>query len=190
MSEVGRKSVHLFFGTLFILSAVFIGTEFTFFVAVACLVGGVIVSDMIKQGMSFPFFSLAVELFERDYEKHWPGKGAIMFFAGTSIMIYFALYVLQAPEIIALALVPLVFGDGFATIIGVKYGKHKIVKGKSLEGTLAGFIASALVLSLFLFPAGFKILAVAGGAMLVELLPIDDNLTIPITSGLILYIMI
>jgi len=189
MGETGRKSVHLFFGSFFILSALFIGHEFTLALTAACFVGGVIVSNLIKKGVKFPFFSLLVKWFERDYEKELPGKGAIMFFAGSLIMM-FAAILLNRPDIIPFALVPLVFGDGFATIIGVKYGKHQIVKGKSLEGTTAGFIASVAVLSLLLAPQWTIILAVSAAAMIVEALPIDDNLTIPIISGLVLYIIL
>jgi len=189
MGEIGRKSVHLFFGSFFILSALFIGPEFTLAATAACFAGGVLVSNLIKKGVNFPFFSLLVEWFERDYEKHLPGKGAIMFFAGSLAMMLAAI-LLNRPEIISLALIPLVFGDGFATIIGVRYGKHQIVKGKSWEGTTAGFIASVAVLSLLLAPQWGIILAVAAAAMIVEILPIDDNLTIPIISGLVLYIIL
>jgi len=189
MGETGRKSVHLFFGSFFILSALFISPKFTLAATAACFISGVLVSNLIKKGVNFPFFSLLVKLFERDYEKELPGKGAIMFFAG-SLAMMLAAVLLGRPEIIAPALVPLVFGDGLATIIGIKYGKHKITGGKSWEGTIAGFIASVIVLSLLLSPQWAVILAVAATAMIVEILPIDDNLTIPIISGLVLYIIL
>jgi len=190
MGEIGRKSVHMAFGTLFILCAVFFGGFNTLLVAVAALAGGVTISYMMRHGLDFPVFSLAVELFERDYEKHYPGKGAILFFLGSIVLIYLALFVLKSEAIIAPALVPVVFGDGIATIAGVKWGKHKITHRKSAEGTAAGFIATAIVLGAFFLPSWGKILAVSASAMLVELLPLDDNLTIPIVSGLVLYIII
>lgn len=46
------------------------------------------------------------------------------------------------------------YGDAFAALIGTKYGKHKIYKKKSLEGTLAMFIASFLVVLVILFFRG------------------------------------
>lgn len=189
MGELGRKSIHIFFGSLFILSSVFLGGFVTLLITVAAFVGGITVSYLLRQGLDFPVFSLIVELFEREHEKHYPGKGAIMFFFGTIVLIWLALFVFQREEIIAPALVPLVFGDGIATIAGIKWGKHSIIKGKSLEGTLAGFIVSAIVLSFFLWPFWGKILAVSAAAMLVELLPLNDNLSIPIVSGAILYII-
>ena len=43
----------------------------------------------------------------------------------------------------------LAFGDGFATLVGIKYGKHKLHNNKSLEGTLAftifSFIGSIVI---------------------------------------------
>ena len=38
----------------------------------------------------------------------------------------------------------LAFGDGFATVIGLKYGKHKIHNNKSLEGSIAFFTFSLM----------------------------------------------
>ena len=44
----------------------------------------------------------------------------------------------------------LAFGDGFATLIGRKYGQHRIFNKKSWEGALAFFIF-AMPTSLFIF---------------------------------------
>ena len=43
------------------------------------------------------------------------------------------------------------YGDALAALIGTKFGKRKIYKKKSLEGTLAMFITSAIVVSILLF---------------------------------------
>lgn len=37
------------------------------------------------------------------------------------------------------------YGDAFAALIGKKYGKHKIYKNKSIEGSLAMFITTVVV---------------------------------------------
>ncbi len=42
------------------------------------------------------------------------------------------------------------YGDAFAALIGTKFGKRKIYKKKSLEGTLAMFITSIIVVSVLL----------------------------------------
>lgn len=42
------------------------------------------------------------------------------------------------------------FGDAFAALIGTKYGKHKLYKKKSLEGTIAMFLTSLITISTIL----------------------------------------
>ena len=91
----------------------------------------------------------------------------------------------------------LVLGDMFAAIIGMRFGRTKILAGKSLEGSLACFIV-CLVIGLFvawLFPTHLNLQIIAIGAFtatIVELLPLglDDNLTIPLISGLVMEILI
>ena len=55
--------------------------------------------------------------------------------------------------IVALAIVPMVYGDGFAALIGQKFGrvKYTIFGGtKSLEGSLAMFVVTS-VMSVFVW---------------------------------------
>jgi phytol kinase len=80
------------------------------------------------------------------------------------------------------------YGDGFAAVIGEKFGKTKLVFGKSLEGSLAMFVASLIVASILLLVVGGQplwwliALVVALVATLVELYsPFGlDNLSVPI----------
>ena len=92
----------------------------------------------------------------------------------------------------------LVLGDMFAAIIGMRFGRIKTIAKKSLEGSLACF-AACMVIGLFvgwLLPTDYlslQIIAIgAFTAPIVELLPLgfDDNLTIPIISGLVMEILI
>jgi len=78
-------------------------------------------------------------------------------------------------------------GDFFSAIIGKKFGKKKYTDGKkSLEGSFACLI-SCLVIGLFLFS---PVMAVSGAlaATFAEgyLIKVNDNLSIPIISGIIL----
>lgn len=45
----------------------------------------------------------------------------------------------------SIAMVAMTYGDGFGSIIGKKYGKHKIIHGKSLEGSFAVFLATFIM---------------------------------------------
>jgi len=101
------------------------------------------------------------------------------------------------PHNIALAsLLFLTFGDAVSTVIGVNFGRHKVYRGKSLEGTAAFFI-SAVVLALIIshlprhrLPFGVGITG-AAVASLVELfsIPPDDNFSVTILSGLSMFLV-
>ena len=45
----------------------------------------------------------------------------------------------------SIGIVAMTWGDGFGSIIGKRFGRHSIVKGKSVEGTLAVFLATTIV---------------------------------------------
>lgn len=84
------------------------------------------------------------------------------------------------------------YGDAFAALIGTKFGKHKIYKKKSLEGTLAMFIVSFIVVFAILFfgnliswyGALITSLIIAISATIVELYTPNglDTVTCPFTS--------
>lgn len=101
-----------------------------------------------------------------------------------------------------IAIVAMTRGDGFGSIVGKKYGRHKIINGKSLEGTFAVFAAtlvfSMVVIAFYGFLAsqglfsgrtvdllhGLLLAAVAGliAAVVEAVCPGDiDNLLIPMT---------
>lgn len=114
-----------------------------------------------------------------------------------------------ASSIIAIAVFPkpvavlslcyLAFGDPLASLVGILYSKRsvKIFNGKSLHGTAAGYIVCALVTWIFLRSTGMHgldliRLTLLGGfaGALAEMLPLelDDNFTIPVVSGFIMWL--
>lgn len=104
--------------------------------------------------------------------------------------------VLFTSPIAAASLVVMLTGDAAAALFGRRFGKHKIVNGKSLEGTLSFIIVGFAFLSIVgtICHAGkwFYLFGLAGTilAAVVELftaqLKIDDNFTIPLTAGAVL----
>lgn len=98
-----------------------------------------------------------------------------------------------------LSLLYLVFGDPIASFVGIlsKERSIKILPGKSFQGTAASFTACALATWFYLRFTGmsgveltrFTLLGGFAGA-LAEVLPfdIDDNFTIPMVSGFILWL--
>ena len=89
------------------------------------------------------------------------------------------------------AITTLTLGDGCAHLFGMKFGKTRLPfnKGKNLEGTIFGFLFAFLGAMIFVDPTRALIAAVVG--MLVEALPlpINDNLTMPLASGLTLLLI-
>lgn len=92
--------------------------------------------------------------------------------------------------IAVLALLFATFGDTFAALIGKKFGRIKI-GAKTLEGFIAGFVVCLIISQLV--PDVPNIIKYSGAfsAMFIELMPIriDDNLRIPLFSGLVMDIV-
>ena len=136
--------------------------------------------------MEFEYFRLEVKL---KLPGHWnilrPHEqdnvaGSIFFIAATIIV--FAVF---DYSIALTALLLTVCGDLASALVGIKYGKHKIFRQKTLEGFLAGLVINLAVAFLIMpdFPAVSVTMAFV--ASTVELLTgkLDDNLTVPLFAG-------
>jgi dolichol kinase len=106
----------------------------------------------------------------------------------------FLAFLLFDPAISLAALVPLIFGDRAAILVGKSVGRIRI-KAKTLEGSLGCLGASFLVYVLLAgsWPEvfGYPVITLFYAALvgtLAEALPrpFDDNLTIPLAVGLFL----
>jgi len=89
----------------------------------------------------------------------------------------------------------LIISDITAALIGRRFGKHKFI-AKSLEGSLAFFVSAIVVIALTpkieYLPSEYLIgIAAALVGTIAEALPadIDDNLTIPISVGAVLWLL-
>ena len=114
----------------------------------------------------------------------------VAFYAlGVSLSLFF-----YNRNIAILSVMFLVFSDPLSSFFGVLYGKDKIMPNKSLQGAVAGFFTCYLITLFYTMnhsTLGNRILifaVVAGliGALseLVSAFNVDDNLTIPVLSGL------
>ena len=116
--------------------------------------------------------------------------------AGMPFVMGLLLTLLSFPKVVALtAIFTLGIADPMSAIIGIRFGRNKIAEGKSLQGSAAFFLSTFLI-TLFVFGYLYQndiSLVILLGVIVsltmtaFELLPIklDDNLTIPITMGLI-----
>ncbi len=176
--EYVRKSIHIIFGTIFLALIYFLGTNLSINIISFFLALGIIVSSLIKYKVKLPYLGKIVESVERENEKSFPGKAAIFFFASAILLLFF----FQDNKTIILASLSVqVFADAFAAIIGINFGTHKILGKKTLEGSTACFVVALLCLSYF-YPINLAIIA-ALVATIVELIPLDDNLWVPLLTA-------
>lgn len=135
------------------------------------------------RGINIPIFSSITWRAAKKTEFYEFATAPIHFAVGIAI----SLLIFPVP-IGYVAITTLTLGDGCAHIFGMKFGKTRIPfnKGKNLEGTLFGFLFAFLGAMIFVDPTRALVAAAVG--MLVEAIPspINDNLTIPLASGLAL----
>ena len=120
-------------------------------------------------------------------------SGLPFYALGVSLALFFF------PERIAiLATLFLIFADPIASFVGILYGRDKILPNKSLQGTIAAFsvcyIATIVYGLIYVGPSmNLLIFAIAGGVIgcISEMCSqfIDDNLCIPVVSGLGLFLV-
>lgn len=130
--------------------------------------------------------SFAVKIGGSIIRKHeWAGD-----FTGASyILASFCLTIALYSKPIAIAAIAfIIVGDTFAALIGRRYGKRRFFNGKSIEGSLACLVGTVIVAVL---APGIALPVALFGALvaaIVEALPfgIDDNVTVPILSGLVM----
>lgn len=118
------------------------------------------------------------------------GTTGLPFYAlGCSLALYF-----YDRDIAILAIMFLVFSDPISSFFGVLYGKDKLLPNKSLQGAVAGFFTCYLICLFYTMNTAtigthiltFSIISGIIGATseLISAFNVDDNLTIPVLSGL------
>jgi dolichol kinase len=105
------------------------------------------------------------------------------------------------PVLIAVGILPLAYGDGMGAVIGRKYGKHKykIIDKKSIEGSLAVFLATAIAVTAGTMFYGYPLMdalwrscIIGLAVMIVEAVAPKglDNLAIPLISVILFYFVL
>jgi diacylglycerol kinase (CTP) len=114
--------------------------------------------------------------------------------AMTPFAIAVLLTILTVPKLAALiAIATLAVADPLAAVVGIRFGRRRITHNRTVEGSLAFFVATVAIATVVLrwgasaAPASIAGISTTIGLAAVgcELLPlrIDDNLTIPIFVG-------
>ena len=184
--ELRRKSIHLL-GLVFPILYVFT-TRDTAIIAVGALLAIVLGSELLKAFVP-AFQAIFMRIFSpilRAQEQRGGLTGATYYLIGSFLCV-----LLFDKTLAIVCLCFLTLGDLFAALIGKQWGRIKLFSRKSLEGSLACFIVcTAVALLIGLHP----VVAIVGAlvATLIELLPtgVDDNVTIPLISGLAMHLLI
>jgi len=124
--------------------------------------------------------------------------GTVYFPISLLILVVLTFGVTFNPLIGAIGILTLGYGDGLAAAIGSKWGKRKLIYGKSVEGSLtmllATFIVTFTLLAFnFSFPIALSVaLVLAISATVIELYTPKglDNLTVPLLTSLIYYLIL
>jgi dolichol kinase len=128
--------------------------------------------------------------FLREGERHSLAASTAMMAGVTLIIIFFP------KPVVLLALLFLAVGDPIASYFGIRFGKDKLIGNKSLQGSVAAFVACFILAFLFfsytdlMSERRFIACLLAGliGAVS-ELVPIgklDDNFVFPVLAAFLL----
>jgi len=151
-----------------------------------------ILLDLLKyydKGFRKSFFKVFGKMLRSKEIKRFTGATYIL---GASLICAFAF----DKWIAIIVIIYIITGDIAAAIFGKRFGKHKTIGNKTLEGSIAFFITSyfaSIAMRFIALPVAPWSALFMGAltATVIESLPlaIDDNLTVPVLTGLLLQMM-
>ncbi|MGV3278591.1 diacylglycerol/polyprenol kinase family protein [Rickettsiales bacterium LUAb2] len=186
--EITRKFVHL---TSLIMPILYYFTNYqVMFIFLVIILLTITTWDLLRLYSNLPLAKYFQKLFLREKETKRFSGGFYFSLACLIALILFDKYVF------ILSVSILVICDTVAALIGINWGKHKLLD-KSWEGTFAFFISGVIVvivinfllhLPLINFSLLIVILVTAIAELLANKVKIDDNLLIVITFGFFYYL--
>ena len=183
-NEMFRKSIHISGFFIPLISFQYFNTQMISIVLFVTMVMYTTSEIARIHGKNFPIFSTITKKASRsNFEKSNYALAPITFTMGLII----SLLIFPLP-IAFTSITILTIGDSIANISGKLVGKTPIFynKNKTIEGTIIGSLAAFLGSILFINP--FQALIAVSIGMIVESLPLptNDNLAIPVSSGIAL----
>lgn len=179
-NEIFRKIIHIG-SSLIPLICIYLLTRWIVSFLLLVVIVIYIISEIARLcDIEVPLLSNITQIAANKSELYDFIVSPIYFALGISLSLIF----FPAPVCYAAILI-LTLGDGSSSFFGKLLGKHVIPfnKGKTVEGTLFGFVIAFLSCLFFVSPS-ISFLGAALG-MLTEILPLplNDNLTIPLVAG-------
>lgn len=131
------------------------------------------------KGLYFPVFNEITKAFRKEDEKGFV-YSPLLFSTPLIILLFLPKEVFLAGSI------ALIIGDGFAGLIGTKFGKHKLIynRDKSIEGTFA-FFASSFLFYLPFFNLMESLILAFSGSIIESFLKKTENLILPLSVGIL-----
>lgn len=182
MKEILRQFSHLAFGVAAAAAILILDRQLSLYLFSLVLFVGFVILDIFSRGYSPPVLGTIMKWVERSGDI--PAKGALAYVVSIVICLVFFPTVFVAVAVLALGVY-----DSVSTVIGVRYGRNRIYKNKTLEGTGVAIIVTTLVLLLLIVPL-FAVIITAATAVIELFSPIDDNLSIPIVLCLLLVVLV
>ena len=175
--ELRRKLFHIFSTLLWLLPLFLLPKPLLLLLCLLVILLNLSLVFKLGKDQLKPIYNL-IYYFEREKNFEKPSIQALWLNLGV-----FLSFLFFPRECSAVGVVITAVGDGFAGIVGYHFGKTKI-GNKSLEGALAFFVSTSLVLFPFL---GSKAFLVALAGTLVELFSerVDDNFLLPLVGSLV-----
>ena len=185
-AELRRKSIHLGCSLLPLLYHFYLNRE-----QIILLSGMISIVFLSAEFLRFRFsriqklFSGIFKTLLRDSEREKNLTGATYLFLSATIT-----FILFEKNIAVPSVLVLTVADSFAAIVGKMTNSIKFF-GKTLAGTLTFFISGTVVLWLFFAGPGFLLFIVMIPVTLLEaaVVKINDNIVIPLSTGLMLYLV-
>jgi len=180
--ELVRQLIHAS-GIFVLILGLFLKIDVLILLCVIMVVSVEIMFIMDKY-INIPVFSSIMTTCKRSDDE----RGFLYFFLGiiaTLVIISFNLSIAYASILL------LLIGDSLSTIVGRKFGKHRLAysKHKSLEGSLAFFIVG-FICCLILLPPIPAFTGALAGTLTEAYSPIDDNIPIPLISAMVMALVI
>ena len=185
--EFLRKLIHLF-DSIIPLSLFFIQRE-TLIIILLPITIVFIFLDFTRHHIAIvgKLYSSLFDRVTRSIEKEKNNvTGATYYLLGCLLTVY----LFKDISVIMSSLLIMSISDSFAALIGVRYGKTKLYNGKTLEGSFAFLLSTIIILSIFAVNLNlYALIFVSLIITCVELFSfyrVNDNLTIPICSAILL----
>lgn len=138
-NEVFRKILHfILLGSIFVFTYAY---QTWWLAVIACIVFIIIVYPIL-------FFAEKLKNYSQTVTERKKGElksSLILVFLTIAAVIAICRGLINNKYLVLATILSWGIGDACAALIGTKFGKHKIYKNKSLEGTLASFVASCIV---------------------------------------------